>query len=225
MVGHRAELGRLGRAATAGPHVVAALGVAAGELEPESAVGAGDDDPLGSRRMPEQLAGPVEGRRLRSAGSTRIASMPTRVAPSTHSGVSSRNTTASGGDAERLGGVQVGLGSGLRTPMSVASTNASSSANSGRSAKNSLPDERVGVVGEHTDAPPGGAGVAHQGDGAGSIIASGTASARARNSPTKPSKPARPATQSHVRWRRLAVATARASTAPSPGSRRRPPPR
>ncbi len=53
-------------------------------------------------------------------------------------------------------------GSGFGQPISAASMNVSSAANSGRPANHSRPSDRVGVVGQHPDRHPGRAGVVHQ---------------------------------------------------------------
>ena len=62
VVGQLPQLVGLGRAAAAGPHLVAALGVDPGELQPEPAVGPGDDDPLASRPSPSSRRASVERR-------------------------------------------------------------------------------------------------------------------------------------------------------------------
>ena len=74
-----------------------------------------------------------------SDGSTWMPTMPTWRAPSTHSGVSSRNTMSCGATPSAPAACRYAPAAGFLMPISAASTKASSSANSGRPAKKSRP--------------------------------------------------------------------------------------
>ena len=103
VVGQLAQLVGGGRAATAGPHLVAAARVMPGELQAESAVGAGDDDPLGHDGMPSSsrarskaglAIGGVDLDRVHTHGPRPVDAL--RGVVEEHDGF--------GRDAERLGG-------------------------------------------------------------------------------------------------------------------------